>query len=98
MENTFTKLYVIYWFIDCTRFMAKSLSNPVNNLSEGIHRIKCECRYYHKSGIKYKYCNCYFEFTNFKDNLKEYNFFFDENNIFSTTRFNPTMIFFKWTD
>ena len=28
-------------FIDSARFMASSLSNLVNNLSEGIHEIKC---------------------------------------------------------
>ena len=49
--------------------MASSLSNLVNNLSEGIHRMKykyghgdekCEtCR------IKYKYCDCLLENVNF---------------------------------
>ena len=49
--------------------MANSLSNLVNNLSEGFHKIKrklghndkkCEtCR------IKYKYCDCFFEYPNF---------------------------------
>ena len=29
-------------FIDSSRFMARLLSNFVNNLSEGIHRIKCK--------------------------------------------------------
>ena len=29
-------------FIDMTRFMASSLSNLVNNLSDEIHRIKCK--------------------------------------------------------
>ena len=29
-------------FIDSTRFMASSLSNLVNNLAEGVHRIKCK--------------------------------------------------------
>ena len=33
-------IYNIYIFIDSARFMARSLSNLVNNLSEGIHRIK----------------------------------------------------------
>ena len=32
-------------FIDSTRFMAISLSNLVNNLSEGIRRTKCKYRY-----------------------------------------------------
>ena len=29
-------------FIDSVRFMARSLSSLVNNLIEGIHRIKCK--------------------------------------------------------
>ena len=58
------------------RFMASSLSNLVNNVSEGIHRIKCKfghddekCETYR---IKYKYCNCFLEYTNYKDDLIEY--------------------------
>ena len=39
--------------------MASSLSNLVNNLSEGIHRIKCKYGHDDKKcetgGIKYKY-------------------------------------------
>ena len=30
----------ILQFIDSTRFMASLLSNIVNNLSEGIHKVK----------------------------------------------------------
>ena len=29
-------------FIDSARFMASSLSSFVNNLAEGIHKIKCK--------------------------------------------------------
>ena len=53
--------------------MASSLSNLVNNLAERIHKTKskyghddrkCEnCR------VKYKYCNCFLKYTNFKDDL-----------------------------
>ena len=32
----------ILQFIDSARFMATSLSNLENNLSEGIHKIKCK--------------------------------------------------------
>ena len=45
-------------FIDSSRFMASSLSNLVNNLSEGVHRI--ESKFGHddeiceKCEIKYK--------------------------------------------
>ena len=53
--------------------MASSLSNLVNNLSEGIHRIKCKFGHGGKKceicGIKYEYCNCFLENTNFKDDL-----------------------------
>ena len=56
--------------------MASSLSNLVNNLSEGIHRIKCKSGHDDKQcetcGIKYKYCNCFLEYTNLKDDLIEY--------------------------
>ena len=56
--------------------MSSSLSNLFNDLSEGIHRIKCKfghgikkCETYR---IKYKNCDCFLEYTNFKDNLIEY--------------------------
>ena len=56
--------------------MANSLSNLVNNLSERFHKIKCEHAHnnqkYEPWGIKYKYCNCFYEHTNFKDDLTEY--------------------------
>ena len=56
--------------------MASSLSNLVNNHSEEIHRIKCKFGHDDKKcetcGIKYKYCDCFLEYTNFKDDLIEY--------------------------
>ena len=55
--------------------MASSLSNLVNNLSKGIHRIKCKFRHGDKKcetcEIKFQYCDCFLEYTNFKDNLIE---------------------------
>ena len=77
MEKKLQKnISYIVQFIDTTRFMASSLSNLVNNLSEGINKIrykfghddkKCKtCR------IKCKYCYCFLEYTNFKDDLVEY--------------------------
>ena len=56
--------------------MASSLSNLVNNPCERIHRIKCKCRLDDKKcetcGFKYKYCVCFLEYTDFKDDLIEH--------------------------
>ena len=54
-EEVTRNLPYILQFIDSARFMASSLSNLVNNLSEGIHRIKCKFRQCETRGIKYKY-------------------------------------------
>ena len=40
--------------------MASSLSNPVDNLTEGIYQIKC------------KDCDCFLEYESIKDNLIKY--------------------------
>ena len=62
--------------IESARFMASSLSNLVNNLSEGLHRIKLELGHGDKKcetcGIKYKYCDCFLEYIEFKDDLIKY--------------------------
>ena len=70
-EENFTKdISFILQIIDGTRFMASSLSNIFNNLSEGIRRTKC--KYGHGDtkcktcGLKYKYWNCFLECTNLK--------------------------------
>ena len=47
-------------FIDSTRFMASSLSNLVENLTEGINKIKC------------KDCDRFLGYQNVKDNLIKY--------------------------
>ena len=61
--------------IDKARFMASSLSNPANNLSEGIPRIKCKYGYDDKKreicGITYEVCDCFLEYTTLKDDLIE---------------------------
>ena len=53
--------------------MESSLSDLVNNLPEGIHRIKCKHRNDDKKretcGIKYKYCDCFLEHISFIDDL-----------------------------
>ena len=57
-EKNKNKSYILQ-FIDSTRSMTSSLSNLVNNFSEGIHRIKCKLRHDDKKcktcGIKCKY-------------------------------------------
>ena len=58
--------------IDSARSMGSSLSNLVDNLAEGIHKIKCKYKYDKKCetcGIKYKDCECCHECTNVKDDL-----------------------------
>ena len=47
-------------FIDSPRFMTTSLSNLVDNLTEGFHEIKC------------KDCDCSLEYESVKDNLIKY--------------------------
>ena len=65
----------ILQFIDSARFMVNSLSSFVNNLSEEIRRINCKFGHDDKKcetwRIKYKYCDCFLEYTDFKDNLIE---------------------------
>ena len=56
--------------------MASSLSNLVNNLAKGIHKIKCKYEYGDKKcktcGIKYKDCECCLEYASVMDDLIEY--------------------------
>ena len=53
--------------------MARSLSNLLNNLSEGIDKIKCKYGHNYKKceacGITYEVCDCFLEYTNFKHDL-----------------------------
>ena len=75
--------------------MASSLSNLVNNLAEGIHKIKCKKENYNKkwkiSWINYKDFECCLEYTKVKDYSMQYKCFlcnrdyqkkFDENLFF----------------
>ena len=56
--------------------MASSFSNLVNNLTGGIHKIKCKYGHDNKNcktcKIKYKDCEGYLEYTNIKNNLIEH--------------------------
>ena len=75
-EETTKNISYILQFIDMARLMTSSLSNHVNDLSEGIHRIKCKFGQDDKKcetcGTKGKYCDCFLEYINFEDNLIEY--------------------------
>ena len=75
-EKTIKNISYILQFIDSARFIASSLSNLVNNLSKGIHRIKCKFRHDNKKcetcRIRYKYYDCFLKYTSFKDDLIEY--------------------------
>ena len=48
-------------------------SNLVNNLSVGVHKTRCKHGHEDKNcetcRIKYKYCKCFLEHTNVKDDL-----------------------------
>ena len=44
-------------FINTVRFIATSLSNLVDNLAEGIHKVKC------------KDCDCFLEYESVRENL-----------------------------
>ena len=53
--------------------MASTLSNLGGNIPEGTHNIKYKygndtkkCK---TCGIKYKYCHCFLEYSNFEDDL-----------------------------
>ena len=55
--------------------MEGSLSKLVNNLSQGLCRIKCKLEQNDKTcetcEIRYKHCDCFLEYTDFKDDLIE---------------------------
>ena len=63
-------------YIDSARFIASSLSNLVSTFSQGIHRIKCKFAHddmkCETCGNKYKYCDSFLKYANFKDDLIEY--------------------------
>ena len=58
-ERVATIFYTIK-FIDSAKFIASSLSNLVDNLAEGIHKIKC------------KDSDCFLKYEIDKDNLIKY--------------------------
>ena len=75
-EEVTKNISYILPFIDDARIMASLLSNLVNNLSGGIHKIKCKYGHDDKkcqtSGIKYEVCDCFLEYANFNNDLIKY--------------------------
>ena len=65
----------ILQFIDSARLMTKWLSNIVNSFLEEFLELnvylEIMIKYVKHGGIKYKYCDCFFECTNFKDDSIE---------------------------
>ena len=74
-EEVTKNMSYILQFIDGTRIMASLLSNLVNNLSEGIHRIKCKFGHDDKKNVKRKFKKRIFNTTKFsnRDNNKLFN-------------------------
>ena len=68
------KLYKPY----CTDYNSLRVQDlwQAHYLAEGVHKTKCKYEHNDKKcetyGIKYKYCDCFLEYTNFKDDLIEY--------------------------
>ena len=85
MEKKLQKnISYILQFIDSTKFITSSLLNLFKNLSEGIHKTKGN---YGRNdgkwkicGSKYKVCDCFLEYTNFKDDLLGYKCFYCNKN------------------
>ena len=70
--------------IDSESFITSLLSNIIDKLVEGIHKIKCKHRHDNKKcetcGIQYKSCECCLEYTNIKNDLIEYKCVFCNKN------------------
>ena len=66
--------YIIQ-FVGSARFIASLLSNLVTKLFEELHRIRCKLEHDNKKweacGSKFRYCDCFLEYINFKDDLIE---------------------------
>ena len=60
--------------MNSTKFMESSLlSNVLNNPPAGIQKIKWKFdKKFETCRIKFKFCDCFLENTNFKDDLIEY--------------------------
>ena len=57
-EEVTKNISYILQFTESGKFIASSLSNLVNNVSEGVHKIKCNYRHNYK---KYETCGITYE-------------------------------------
>ena len=75
MEKKLQKIYPTYYNLLISQHLS-FFSNVVNNLSEEIHKTKCKHGHNDENcitcGIKYKSCDYFREYTNFRDNIIEY--------------------------
>ena len=74
-EEMTKNISYILQFIDSARLLVGSLSNLVNNLSGGIHKIKCKYRHDNKNWNLWNYIRSvesFLQYTTFKDDLIEY--------------------------
>ena len=75
METKLQKIYPTDYNLLIVEDLWKT-SNLVINLPEGIHKIKCKYRHDDKKcktcRIKEKHCNCFLEYTDFKNDLIQY--------------------------
>ena len=77
MEKKLQKICLTYYNLVITQNLWQFfLSNLVNNVFGGFHRIKCKLGHDDKKcetcEIKYKYWDSFLETANFKDDLIEY--------------------------
>ena len=113
MEKKLQRIYLTYYNLLIAQDLWQS-HNLFHKLSEGIHRIKCKSGHNEKKceicGIKYNYCSCSLDYTNFKDDLieykclycsKNYQQMFDEklketffNNIYKPSNHGNNLVYF----
>ena len=72
------KMYLTYYNLLMAHDLLQDyLSSLASNLSKGIHKTKCKYGQDNKKcetcRMKYKNCNCFLEYINFKDNLAKRN-------------------------
>ena len=74
-EEVTKNISYILQFIDSARFMASTLSYLVNNISEGIHKVKCKYGHNEKNvklvELHSKNATGFFEHVKFKDHSIE---------------------------